>query len=492
MSDQIFIGQPSTPGATEEREHLPLPESPAQILVVSDLHIAAGRDARTGKFNRRENFFADDAFGRFLRYYDPKSIDGDSLLVLNGDTFDFLRVVRHPKTSADFQLWSDELAALGENRDPEELEFDINDKERRFGLRTHDYKTIWKLMQIAGGHRLFFDALGWWVAQGGHLLFVKGNHDLELYWSLVQKAIRQEVGRNHPNAQVDRQVLFRDVCGWLSNVYLEHGHRFESVTAVKGGGPTLPNGREIRLPLGSFINRYVINKLEDLEPFLDNIKPVNDLLWALFRRQPLKSLEILFRAMPFLRRAFRPYFFKDSLGFAVFFISLLVPLLTAILILLVLFVPPVRDWVVSTIQSQTLRRILSVVGLAAPWLIGLLRDLFPKKKPRFGEDHYGQAIHEILMSANPNSGQIYGVLGHTHAMDVQYLGTIQGAEAVYLNSGSWAPTWREERPDLAGKTIYSFVRFELERGEYAHRCMEWSDERGEPVQATILARKATS
>ncbi len=492
MSDQISVDQPSAPGAPEEREHLPLPESPQQVLVVSDLHIAAGRDEQTGKFNRRENFFADDAFGRFLRYHDPKSIDGDSLLVLNGDTFDFLRVVRCPKTPDDFQRWSLELAALGEKRDPEELKLDVNDKERRFGLRTHDYKTIWKLLQIAGGHRVFFDALGWWVVQGGHLLIVKGNHDLELYWPLVQEATRHEVGRRHPNAQVDRQVHFRDGSAQLNNVYLEHGHRFESVTAVKGGGPTLRNGREIRLPLGSFINRYVINKLEDLEPFLDNIKPVNDLLWALFRRHPLKSLEILFRAMPFLRRAFRPYFFKDSLGFAIFFVSLLVPLLTGILILLVLFVPPVRDWVVSTIQSQMLRRILSVVGLAAPWLIGLFRDLLPKKKPRFGEDHYGEGIHEALMSANPSSGQIYGVLGHTHAMDVQDLGIIQRAEAVYLISGSWAPTWREERPDLAGKTIYSFIRFELEDGEYTHRCMEWPDDRGEPVQATILARKATS
>jgi hypothetical protein len=60
---------------------------------------------------------------------------------------------------------------------------------------------------------------------------------------------------------------------------------------------------------------------------------VEELLWALLRRHPLRSVEILVRAIPLLRRASKPYYFRESLGFAVLLISLVIPILTAILIL---------------------------------------------------------------------------------------------------------------------------------------------------------------
>jgi hypothetical protein len=64
-------------------------------------------------------------------------------------------------------------------------------------------------------------------------------------------------------------VLFCQECLQLGNLYIEHGHRFEATTAVKGA-PTLTRApSELNLPLGSFVNRYIINRLEGLEPFLD-------------------------------------------------------------------------------------------------------------------------------------------------------------------------------------------------------------------------------
>ncbi len=57
---------------------------------------------------------------------------------------------------------------------------------------------------------------------------------------------------------------------------------------------------------------------------------------------------------------------------------------------------------------------------------------------------------------------------------------MDSTEAFYLNSGSWAPRWPEDRPDLAGQVEYSFLEFTRNtNGEYRHRSLEWRDDRAE-------------
>ncbi len=65
--------------------------TPQTLLVVSDLHLGEGKDPQSGRYRRRENFFADAAFRRFLAYHDPMPT-GSAMLVLNGDTFDFGKI----------------------------------------------------------------------------------------------------------------------------------------------------------------------------------------------------------------------------------------------------------------------------------------------------------------------------------------------------------------------------------------------------------------
>jgi UDP-2,3-diacylglucosamine pyrophosphatase LpxH len=473
-------------------EPLPRPAArtgpPPYVVVVSDLHLATGRDPVTGRFDRRENFFADDAFRRFLESHPPAAEGRPApVLVLNGDIFDFLRVVHVPSTDAECKAWSEALAALGRPMTPDTLAASIAIKERRFGLRTDDYKTVWKLHRIARGHGGFFAALGWWVRERGEVVFVKGNHDVELHWPLVQQAIRNEIGPP-PGTDPEQRVRFVEEYERIGNVHIEHGHRFESVTRVPAGGPVLPNGREIRLPLGSFVNRYIVNKLEYIEPFLDNIKPVQDLLWTVIRRHPLSVLRVAWHGIPFVRRALRPYFFKDALGFQVFLFTLLIPALTLILVALVLFVPPVRDFVTGVIQSTWLRRGLSVAGTLAPWILAFGRELLPKRKPTVGEDHYAEGLYHTMRKWNRASERVYGVAGHTHRMDVQALGKTDESEVFYVNSGSWAPVWVKDRPDLAGHVKYTFVLFTRgARGEYRHECMEWIDDRGMKGEAVPAA-----
>src|ERR1700744_3954007 len=110
---------------------------PEEIFVVSDFHLGRGRDPVTGRFSRTENFLSDEAFSRFLDYAAPAP---NKLLLINGDTFDFVRLCEHPHKEEEFERWSEFLAGLGVEKSPAELKKSISKTEVRFGLETDDYK----------------------------------------------------------------------------------------------------------------------------------------------------------------------------------------------------------------------------------------------------------------------------------------------------------------------------------------------------------------
>lgn len=474
---------------------------PDTVLVVSDLHIGVGQDPVTLKYEPRENFFADTAFRNLLEQHDPARC-GSSLLVLNGDIWDFLRVPEIPETEAELLAWQSALADLGVPKELAELRTRAK-REIRYGLRTDDYKSVWKLLRIARGHPEFFQALGWWIRQGGSLVIVKGNHDVELFWPIVQRAVRSLVAGGGDPQPVEERLHFVQAGFVVGNLYVEHGNQFEGVTSVEGE-PTLPGGTELNIPLGSCVNRYVINQLEGLEPFLDNTKPLNKLLWSMFREHPIIMTGIAVRSLPFLQRAVRRYRFRYTVGFLIYFGSLLVPLLTLIVVLVALL--NARFFGIGWIQhlvsrfSGTTRIVMSVGGILAPYLAGLLKDAkdfikgwFRKRSVEIGEDAYGKGIFARLARVGfPASfTRVYGALGHTHQPDLQVLPALGSAlELYYLNSGTWAPLWDEARPDLLGRIKYSLLRFRLQPGgEYRHECLEWCPDRAAVIPATILARE---
>jgi len=66
-----------------------------EIFVISDLHIASGRND-AGVYPGTENFFADDSFKRFLQYAVKKKKTKNAIIIINGDIFDCLRVTEYP------------------------------------------------------------------------------------------------------------------------------------------------------------------------------------------------------------------------------------------------------------------------------------------------------------------------------------------------------------------------------------------------------------
>jgi hypothetical protein len=85
---------------------------PDRIIVVSDLHLGEGVDPVRGSVSG-EHFFHDQEFEVWLdRLRQRAARRGRHVeLVLNGDAFDFLRVVRLPETPQAVAEWRRLLAA---------------------------------------------------------------------------------------------------------------------------------------------------------------------------------------------------------------------------------------------------------------------------------------------------------------------------------------------------------------------------------------------
>lgn len=462
-------------------------EPPPLVLVVSDLHLTEGRDPETAMYAPRENFFAAGAFRRFLGHY----IAGGhaargALLVLNGDSFDFVRLMRTPEGAADLAAWKRRLPV---EMHPE-ADKPVTKKERRFGFGTEVHKAVWKLVAVIQGHPEFFSGLAEWVREGGHIVLVKGNHDVELHWPLVLTTLREELAdRGAGGAAAAAQVTLSEDGFRLGNLIVEHGHRWESMTAVVGEAE-LKGGTRLNVPLGSFVNRYIINRLERLDPFLDNMKPTTQALLAVLRRRPLKIVSTYFRAWRFLWRAI---FVRKRFGAIrgpVFVIAagLFLPWVTLAVLLASQLWPQLITWIPSWLRIPT-----TVFGISLPvvlpYLIGVVRDLVRQLGFWKTTHHLFEGAKKLAgeaRKAGATDGKLYVVMGHTHEQEARRLPDKDGVD-LYVNTGTWTPLWPLDRKDLGGNVYYSLAQFTRDGGGYRHDSLIWDDQAGAPRAAPLLA-----
>lgn len=476
------------------------------ILVASDLHLNVGRSRDTGTYDRRENFLADEEFRRWLTAYrQPAGSGSRATLVLAGDTFDFIRIDSVPNSEVDYKDWADLLDSLGEGETARRVRrlavlsegerrarYDavVSRKEARFGFGTQDYKTVWKLLLIYRGHGPVFKALGDWVDVGGRLVVIKGNHDLELHWTLVQKAVRHLIS---PAAPVAR-IQFEEESWQEGNIYVEHGHRWEAMTAVHTRTAWLPRRPdEISLPLGSFVNRYLINGIERLDPFIDNVKPVNAALGELLRKYPLTILTLWTRGIRFLWRTPRVKGFFCSLSAAFQVLALIVapPVIVvgATLVLGQRFFPGLErysflDWPIRLVGGGLIGG--ASIQMLLPLAVSVVRDL--KRLLGFrSQDALQEAAERLspVVFSDLPLVPAYIVMGHTHRQQMTSLNT---TAAFYANCGTWVPIWPRDRIDLAGRVFLSFVEFtwEPDLSAYIGETKRWNDDAGAAQPAKLF------
>lgn len=222
-------------------------------IVLSDVHLADAEPPHPSspqwKAYKRVEHFVD---GEFLRLVEHLLLTRKEPLelVLNGDIFDFDSVMAMPPASAGVTAsWL----------------------ERRRGLHAEEPKSRFKMGRILADHPVWLEAMRRFVLAGHKLVFVIGNHDVELHWPSVQEELLRHLAL--PEADAARVVF----CEWfyLSNgdTLIEHGNQYDSYCLCQNPiNPLIRKGKQVsvRLPFGNLASRYMINGMGFFNPHVDS------------------------------------------------------------------------------------------------------------------------------------------------------------------------------------------------------------------------------
>jgi predicted phosphodiesterase len=450
------------------------------IFVISDLHMAAGLNSN-GNYDGTENFFADQSLARFLLHLKTiKRVDKKGLLIINGDFIDFLRIRNIPVTHDEFEEWSRNLQRIGITKDADTLRASIIPKEITYGLRTNDFKSVYKLHICFRGHPSVFRSLTGWLEGGNDLLIVKGNHDLEWYWKPVRDYLRLILAKNI--STTPGQIHFVDDKLIIDKkIYIEHGHHYENFTTVKGD-PLLPGGQELNLPFGSFFNRYLINRIELAYPFIDDVRPRQQILPLLIRERFPLAIRLLFRYIPFLLRIIPKNQYRYALRFLLQFIWIIVipVVITAVAIYLSLphpvhLIPALFSSDKSTsVWTTILSPLKNLLFLSLSYFLGRLFSMLELSAPT---------------SFYPNAQQVFKIystidlvtFGHTHDPEQKKSGGKS-----YYNTGTWIPVFELDAADVRIDKTYTYLPFHTDSAGnvLSQGLMRWNDDagRGEEMQ----------
>lgn len=466
----------------------------AEIIVISDLHLAAGRMI-DGRFSGTENFFADSSLYRFIRTMLARVEGKRAILLINGDVVDFLRITEYPQSDLEFQNWQSLLQPLGIDKTVNELRTCIAAKEVKFGLKTDNFKSAWKLAKCVQGHPQFFQALAEWIARGHQIIITKGNHDLEWYWREVRDCLRLELAdklyanlRQKDPKLSPAKILLRHIAANLLFVddaliidgcfYIEHGHRYDKYTCVVGG-PLLPGNTELSIPFGSFLNRYILNQIELAYPYVDNVRPTKNLLPLLIRERFFVAMKLLLYHLPFMLRIIPKGYYRYMFGqVAVLAAAVGLPLVLA-LVYLFATIPHLKELFGSATAATgpgfTLTK--SFVSLAASYFLSRIVAYFQLSEP----SSLGQDAMKIF-AASPAYQLI--TMGHTHNPD-----QCQDNGRWFYNTGTWIPIVEMDSAAVRQDRIYTFLHFRrLPPGQLQPTVVErWDDEAERAENLVIIS-----
>lgn len=459
------------------------------IIVISDLHLAAGLN-NNGNYDGTENFFADEAFSRFLNYLNHKPETQTFLLIINGDFIDFLRIRNIPESEGDFLIWKQALADVGINKSVEELKKSITKKELDFGLKTNDYKSIWKLLISSQGHNKIFRRIALWLLNKNDLIIVKGNHDLEWYWKPVRDYFRVLMAEyiaeneNIPVTGVLKEIViphitFADDSLIIDNkIYIEHGHRYENFTTVDGT-PVLENGVELNLPFGSFFNRYLINRIELAYPHIDDVRPRQKILPLLLQERFPLAVKMLFYYVPFALQVIPKRQYKYALRYLFQFLLIIgfPVIITAIAVYKGLPHHPANTS--PGLLQNILSSLKNLAFLSLSYFIGRLQSMLLLTAPS-GLYKNAEAIFDKFPDVQ------FVTFGHTHNPDqINY----KDSKKRYYNTGTWMPVFETDAGEVRGDKIYSFLHFPFNSKRDTPCLLHWNNDAARIEPLVLIDRK---
>lgn len=221
------------------------------IIVISDLHLGRGRNPETGRYHNLEAFFYDEDLRRFCTYLceEAQRREVPLRLIFNGDVFDLLRT----------SVGKGEGASL---------------RERLFGTPVTPQAASQVVAGILAGHAMFVDGVAQVLEAGHEVIFLPGNHDVELQWEQVQLEVEQAlIGRvreragDEAAAAAAKRLRFEP---WFyyepGRLWVEHGSQYDPENSFRcllrrrlAEEVDAASLVELDVPLGTFFQRFLYN-----------------------------------------------------------------------------------------------------------------------------------------------------------------------------------------------------------------------------------------
>jgi hypothetical protein len=271
---------------------------------------------------------------------------------------------------------------------------------------------------------------------------------------------------------VDHSLVFDGV------FYLEHGHRFDKFSHVLKG-PTLPGGEELNLPFGSFFNRYLINKIELDLPFVDNVRPRENLLPLLVRERFPLAVRLLFKHLPLMVKLIPKFYVWYMLrNVVITFLAIATPI--AIVVAFEWKEIQIAIGAASAVSQNT----------AVDWIARVLRDAgaFVLSYVFARLVAYFQLVEPDSLAAEARrvfrEKREYKLItfGHTHDPD-----QTEAKGRWFFNTGTWIPIIETSSAAIRHDRTYTFLHVDRDgEGAFLGRLLRWNDDAGRPEPALVF------
>lgn len=446
--------------------------------IVSDMHLCEAEPVHPKyplwkKYKTRQ-FFFDQVFDNFLRHIEAKAQGEQVELILNGDIFDFDSVTSIPETPT----------------------FRISWLEKKRGLYPRPERSKYKIEVILKDHKEWVLALKDFLQRGHRVVFIIGNHDLELHFPEVQEAILKAIA---PTPELQERVRFAEWF-YISNqdTLIEHGNQYDPYCTCED--PINPyvqgyNHKSIRLPFGNLACRYILNGMGFFNPhvesnFIMTLKEyIQFFLKYMVRAQPLLVWDWFFGAVVTLWISFKERFatpihdplkIEDKVNTIAQKANAQPRMVRE---LRELFSPPATNNPILIAQELWLDRafimLLSFIlifqiflVIKQFWSVSFFAVFIPLflLVPFFL--FYSQSITSLVSSFKEPDERILTtasaitkvnriVFGHTHLIRHEIIGSVE-----HLNSGCWSPAFLDVECTLS-VDMKTFVWISQEEGQSA-------------------------
>jgi UDP-2,3-diacylglucosamine pyrophosphatase LpxH len=236
-------------------------------IIVSDLHVGGGPQDPGD-----DHVYNTNQLVKFLQELGAEEAgrNGQVELIINGDFLEFAQVVPGAYAMGSAKYWCSQAESLQ------------------------------KVEAILEGHKEIFDALKVFQSAENLVTIAAGNHDVDIYWPVVQDCLRAAAGPVH--FEIGHETYSR----YDGRLIIGHGHMFDPANRfTHWDNPILPEpSGDDRLEMcpGTLFMVKFVNWLESQYPFADNIKPVTALGRLLWKEKKLGFLAMAWVLAKFVAR----------------------------------------------------------------------------------------------------------------------------------------------------------------------------------------------